>query len=133
MQESLLDKILMKRLVYFLIVGILVCCLQYCSPSRNLIIPEEIGSEIVVSEIHSFSRIQFDSMCLSEKLPNDISKWIPASFRDYETKDLIQGLMILRPDNSVKQGRLITFLTSLKINQKDTTFVFEKRRTELKK
>lgn len=121
----------MKRFLYFFIIGLIVNFIISCK-TYNPLIPQELGSNILISQVYDFNRTQFDSICYVERLPNNLSKWMNASLRDYESKKPIHGFMILRPENN-GTNNLITFSTRLRISQKnDTIFIFEKRKTELK-
>lgn len=103
------------------------CGLSLYSP----IITKPLGTSVLVSEQFDFSRPQFDSICQAERLPNDLSKWLNASLRDFEDKKPIHGFMILRPDTA---KNFIVFTTRLKNSaETDTTFIFERRKETLKK
>lgn len=94
------------------------------------IVNKPLGTSVLVSEQFDFSRPQFDSICQAERLPNDLSKWLNASLRDFEDKKPIHGFMILRPDTD---KNFIVFTTRLKIAETDTTFIFERRKETIKK
>lgn len=82
------------------------------------------------SKIGRYNRIQFDSICTAEGLPNELHKWISLSLKDFETQKSILSFSIYRDKANSPED--IMFNTQLEVNNKDTVFIFEKRETKFK-
>lgn len=82
------------------------------------------------SNIGRYNRVQFDSICTAEGLPNDLHKWISLGLRDFETSKSILSFSIYRDKTNSPED--IVFNTQLEVNNKDTLFIFEKRETKFK-
>lgn len=84
----------------------------------------------VDSKIGRYNRVQFDSICTAEGLPNDLYKWISLGLKDFETNKTILSFSIYRDKANSPED--IIFNTQLEVNNKDTVFIFEKRETKFK-
>lgn len=84
----------------------------------------------VDSKIGRYNRVQFDSICTAEGLPNDLYKWISLDLKDFETNKTIISFSIYRDKANSPED--IVFNTQLEVNNKDTVFIFEKRETKFK-
>ena len=84
----------------------------------------------VDSTIGRYNRVQFDSICTVEELPNDLYKWISLGLKDFETNKPILSFTIYR--DKVDSPEDIVFNTQLEINNNDTVFIFEKREIKFK-
>ena len=84
----------------------------------------------VDSTIGRYNRIQFDSICTAEGLPNDLYKWISLGLKDFETNESILSFSIYR--DKIDSPEDIVFNTQLEINNNDTVFIFEKREIKFK-
>ena len=92
----------------------------------------ELGTSLtyVDSKIGRYNRVQFDSICTAEGLPNDLYKWISLGLKDFETNKTIISFSIYRDKANSPED--IVFNTQLEVNNKDTVFIFEKRETKFK-
>ena len=73
----------MKRIVLFLIT---IIALATCTPSKWV----SIGYTNMMNEYQMvYNKEQIDSVCLSENIPDDLSKWLNIQFKDYESKRII--------------------------------------------
>lgn len=84
----------------------------------------------VDSKIGRYNRLQFDSICTAEGLPNDLYKWISLGLKDFETNESILSFFIYRDKTNSPED--IVFNTQLEINNNDTVFIFEKREIKFK-
>lgn len=112
-----------------LVFPILVSC-----GSQSLLKPTDIefgnAPTYVNSTIGRYNRIQFDSICTAEGLPNDLYKWISLGLKDFETNESILSFSIYRDKTDSPED--IVFNTQLEINNNDTVFIFEKREIKFK-
>lgn len=92
----------------------------------------ELGTSptYVDSKIGRYNRVQFDSICTAEGLPNDLYKWISLGLKDFETNKTIISFSIYRDKANSPED--IVFNTQLEVNNRDTVFIFEKRETKFK-
>lgn len=72
----------MKKLLYLSLLFILSCCHTTKDvPS----IQDEYGNDMFEQE-YSLSKMQFDSLCISDTLPNDLDKWEKMYIRNAITR-----------------------------------------------
>lgn len=77
----------MKQLIGILVFGILF--LFSCGTSKKVTSTKESNSYMVMLLDTTFTKHQFDSLCVADTINPNFKKWLNISFNDYETKEYI--------------------------------------------
>ena len=84
----------MKKLFY---IFICIIALLSCSPTELVTnIEREQGDKMFVPMKGKYSIEQFDSMCIADTLPRDLSEWQFIGYRDYEDRSKICLYLLLK-------------------------------------
>lgn len=75
----------MKRLFYLVFGVILLSCTPKVVVNDNVF----YGNSMYRSMNGKYSIAQFDSMCVADTLPNDLSKWMVLYLKEYETGEKV--------------------------------------------
>ena len=76
----------MKSIFYFIALFFMLSC------SEKVIVKDNVfnGKSIINTMNGKYSIAQFDSMCIADTLPNNLSEWIVLYTKDYETGEKIK-------------------------------------------
>ena len=75
----------MKNIFYFIVSFLILSCTPKVIVNDNVF----YGSSMLRTMNGKYSIAQFDSMCVADTLPNDLSKWITMGVKDYETGEKV--------------------------------------------
>ena len=75
----------MKKIFYFIFGALLLSCTPKVVVNDNVF----YGSSMYRTMNGKYSIAQFDSMCVADTLPNDLSKWMNLGVKDYETSEKV--------------------------------------------
>ena len=76
---------IMKKIFYPILFLAILSCTPKVTVNDNIF----NGTSMLRTMNGKYSMQQFDSMCIADTLPRDLSKWIKFNNRDYETSEEI--------------------------------------------
>ena len=79
------------------------------------------GTQSMYRITHEYTQYQLDSMCVADNLPEDLTKWLSSSYRDYETNVPVVRYMYIKEMNDSYE--LVYVVT-----QKGDIYVVSKRK-----
>lgn len=110
----------MKRLIFSLCL-LLFLLLTACNPTLKVTskpsITNNTSDTLVIGSLNPgmymktyyFNEAQVDSMCVVDKLPQNLNEWVNSSFTDYETNAIIiRYIFIKEYDNDYEMIYVIT-------------------------
>ena len=86
----------MRKIFYFLF-GVTIFA---CSPKITTCGGEEnIGNVMINTDNKKYSMQQFDSMCVADKLPRNLTDWKFLGLKEYESNDRVSLFMYMKRGN----------------------------------
>ena len=111
----------MKKLLYIIILFLILTV--SCGPGRELVYENydpEIQSATIMNYNYLYNKVQFDSACYNDSIPNDISLWMNSGYVDYETGNYIELHLYYKTQDS-----LVTEMYNLNISE-DSIYNYSK-------
>ena len=94
------------------VAGFLLCS---CNPKQTESIANRIHTQVNLTTLNDYKDWKgFEHYCDSMEIPSDTELWQTASYRDYETKDIVSESFYLKVDD--------VFRLRIEANNNDTTY-----------
>lgn len=93
----------MKKLLYIIIAFIAISC-SHVNYNANSI---GIGTKMKMEFEDYYTKYQFDSVCISDSIPNNLNMWITVPMKDYEEGEKIYRYLYIKKLDSLEAMYLL--------------------------
>ena len=88
----------MKKLISLFVLFLLISC----TPIVSIYDSPDKGDKMFRTMNGLYSIEQFDSMCISDTIPNSFSEWVESGFKDYETGEKIRLYLYMKENGKTE-------------------------------